>query len=199
MARSSELILGSNSANGQYGIPTDNPYANDGDPTTLGEIYAGGARNPQRFGWDVATGNFSLADIGQSRIEEISRATSGANLGWNDWEGSYFFAITGLVVYRNDAIPQLNGFVLFGDNPSGELFATAADDAATGGQGAIRRVLLSHEGAPTTLLALIQATNAQQGRRAAPRADLRLGVDGTGRVFVLNKYDGVIRVLVRTD
>ena len=32
-----------------------------------------------------------LADIGQNIVEEISLVTPGANLGWNDWEGSYRF------------------------------------------------------------------------------------------------------------
>ena len=82
--------LGSDSANGRYGIPADNPFASnaDGDGGALGEIYAFGVRNPQRFGWDPATGNMFLADIGQNIVEEISLVTRGANLGWNDWEGA---------------------------------------------------------------------------------------------------------------
>jgi glucose/arabinose dehydrogenase len=38
--------LGTNSANGKYGIPASNPFANDGKDDTLGEIYAYGVRNP---------------------------------------------------------------------------------------------------------------------------------------------------------
>lgn len=81
--------LGSNSANGEYGIPDDNPFAGTGG--TLGEIWASGVRNPQRFGWDPANGNLFLADIGQNIIEEVSLVTPGANLGWNVWEGSFRF------------------------------------------------------------------------------------------------------------
>ena len=83
--------LGSDSANGQYGIPADNPFAGDGDPGTLGEIYAYGVRNPQRFAWDIRNGNLFVADIGQNIVEEVSLVTAGANLGWNDWEGSFRF------------------------------------------------------------------------------------------------------------
>ena len=83
--------LGSDSANGQYGIPTDNPFAGDSDATTLGEIYALGVRNPQRFSWDPKNGNMFVADIGQGVVEEISLVERGANLGWNDWEGSFRF------------------------------------------------------------------------------------------------------------
>ena len=34
--------LGTNSANGKYGIPAANPFVNDGNAATLGEIYASG-------------------------------------------------------------------------------------------------------------------------------------------------------------
>ena len=32
-----------------------------------------------------------ISDIGQETVEEVSLVTRGANLGWNDWEGSYRF------------------------------------------------------------------------------------------------------------
>jgi glucose/arabinose dehydrogenase len=57
----------------------------------LPEIYAYGVRNPQRFTWDSRNRNMFLADIGQNIVEKISLVTIGANLGWNDWEGSYRF------------------------------------------------------------------------------------------------------------
>jgi glucose/arabinose dehydrogenase len=81
--------LGTTSANKKYGIPAGNPFVKtDG---ALPEIYAFGVRNPQRFAWDARNGNLFLADIGQNIVEEISLVTAGANLGWNDWEGSYRF------------------------------------------------------------------------------------------------------------
>src|SRR6185295_7276040 len=81
--------LGNNSANKKYGIPADNPMRNT--PGALPEIYAYGVRNPQRFAWDSRNGNMFVADIGQNIVEEISPVTAGANLGWNDWEGSFRF------------------------------------------------------------------------------------------------------------
>ena len=56
---------------------------------TLGEIYAYGVRNPQRFSWDSKNGNMFLADIGQNMVEKVSFVTAGANLGWNIWEGDF--------------------------------------------------------------------------------------------------------------
>jgi hypothetical protein len=224
--------LGSNSANGRYGVPADNPYAGDGNDRTLGEIYASGLRNPQQFGWDPQNGNFFVADIGQNIVEKLSLATSGADLGWNTWEGSYRFisrsevdlanpqgepwitypvaeygqldpllqrqsAVTGVVVPREGTIPQLQDRVVFGDFPSGEIFHIDADNLPSGGQNTMGRVLFRDEGEPKTLLQLIQAKNAEQGRDVATRSDLHFGTGPGGRVFVLNKQDGVIREVVR--
>jgi hypothetical protein len=87
--------LGSNSSNGQYGIPADNPFV--GNDAALGEIYVYGVRNPQRFAWDPQTGEMFMTDIGQGIVEKISRAPAGGNLGWNTWEGSFRFVDRGTV------------------------------------------------------------------------------------------------------
>jgi len=223
--------LGKNSANGKYGIPSANPFANDKRDDTLGEIYAYGVRNPQRLFWDSRTNRMFMSDIGQNIVEEISPVTAGANLGWNVWEGSYRYvnrfvspeaprsdpkvtypiveygqidpllqsnsAAIGGLVYRHTAIKQLAGLLLFGDNPSGEIFYVHADNLpANGAQDAIRRVLLDDNGEARTFLQIIQATNAKQGKKPATRADLRFGLGPDGQVFLLNKRDGVIRLLV---
>lgn len=222
--------LGTNSANGKYGIPASNPFANDGRDDTLGEIYAYGVRNPQRFSWDSKTGTMYVADIGQNIVEEISPVTSGANLGWNVWEGSFTYgarevgtanrrgdgkvtypvvefdhrdpllnrpAVTGVYVYRATTIPALTNKLIFGDNPSGEIFYVDADSLPNGGQEAIRRILFNDKGQQKTLLQLIREKNAAQGKAAAPRADLRLGMGPQARLFVLNKRDGIVREIVR--
>lgn len=93
--------LGDNSQNGEYGIPADNPFADDGNEDILGEIYAYGVRNPQRLGWDPQNGNLFMSDIGQSMIEKVSLVTRGANLGWNDWEGSFRFTGQGQISTDN--------------------------------------------------------------------------------------------------
>ena len=223
--------LGSNSANGQYGIPAGNPFASDGNAGTLGEIYAYGVRNPQRFGWDPRNGNLFLADIGQNIVEELSLVPAGANLGWNTWEGSFGFvsrqavrltnqrgdadmtypvveygqldpllqsqsAITGVHVYRSNAIPQLANLVLFGDFPSGEMFYIQADQLPGGGQDAIRRILLNDGGESKTLLQVIREKNVAQGKPPVTRADLRYAAGPDDQVFLLNKHDGTIRLLV---
>lgn len=221
--------LGTNSGNGKYGIPASNPFAGDGKDDTLGEIYASGVRNPQRFSWDPKTGAMYVADIGQNIVEEISPVTAGANLGWNVWEGSFTYgarevgtanrrgdpkmtypvvefdhrdpllnrpAVTGVYVYRQTAIRALTNKLIFGDNPSGEIFYVDADNLPSGGQDSIHRILFNDKGQQKTLLQLIRDRNAAQGKPAAPRADLRLGIGPQQQLFVLNKRDGVIRLLV---
>jgi glucose/arabinose dehydrogenase len=222
--------LGGGSGNKKYGVPASNPFV--GTAGTLPEIYAYGVRNPQRFSWDPRSGRLFLADIGQNIVEEVSIITAGANLGWNDWEGSYRYisreavnltgpradpkvtypiveygqpdpllqpqsAVTGVVAYRGTHIPQLANLLLFGDNPSGEVFYVNADKLPSGGQDPIRRVVFGISGTPRTLLSLIQEKNQAQGKKPATRADLRFGTGPDGRVFLLNKADGVIRELVR--
>jgi glucose/arabinose dehydrogenase len=81
--------LGNASADKKYGIPASNPFLKTAG--AVPEIYAYGVRNPQRFAWDSRNRNVFLADIGQNIVEEISLVTAGANLGWNEWEGSYRF------------------------------------------------------------------------------------------------------------
>jgi hypothetical protein len=105
-------------------------------------------------------------------------------------------AITGVYAYRQTAIKQLTNKLIFGDNPSGEIFYVDADTLPKGGQDPIHRILFNDKGATKTLLQLIQEKNTAHGKTPATRADLRLGVGPQGRLFVMNKRDGVIRLLV---
>ena len=99
-------------------------------------------------------------------------------------------------VYRSDAIPQLANLVLFGDFPSGEIFYIQADTLPGGGQDAIRRILLNDDGESKTLLQVILEKNVEQGKSPVTRADLRFGAGPDDQVFLLNKHDGTIRLLV---
>ena len=217
--------LGSSSANGEYGIPDDNPFV--GRSGTLPEIYAYGARNPQKFAWDVNNGNLFMADIGQNTVEKLTLVPRGANLGWNTWEGSFRYvgrngvelsdprsdpsvtypvaeyaqpdpllqgqsAAVGVAVYRANEIGPISNMVLWGDNPSGEVWATPADDLPEGGQDSIRRVLFNDDGEAKNLVQLIRENVPD-----ATQADLRMGSGPNGSVYLLNKIDGVVRRLGR--
>jgi hypothetical protein len=56
--------------------------------------------------------------------------------------------------------------------------------------------LLSDKGTPKTLLQIIKEKNAEQGKTPATRADLRFGLGPQGQIFIMNKRDGIIRLLV---
>jgi glucose/arabinose dehydrogenase len=132
---------GSNSTNGQYGIPADNPFAS-GAGGNLKEIYAYGMRNPFRMSFDSANGNLLVGDVGQGQREEVDSIVNGGNYGWPFREGtrdnsvdagrvtppgftslaplaeythSDGIAIMGGFVYHGSEIPALAGKYVFGD------------------------------------------------------------------------------------
>ncbi len=213
--------LGANSTNGKYGIPSDNPFV--GASGTIPEIWALGFRNPQRFSWDRGGAKkMFIADIGQGTIEEIDIGVAGANYGWRRREGSYVFhdpgsvdgnaradagatgftypiaeydhdegaSVTAGIVYRAKGIPALRGQFLFGDIALGRVFTIDGDRLPRGGQTPIRELRLRFGAAQRSLLEQIQLTHPD-----ADRVDLRFGADRSGRVFLLNKQDGIVRVL----
>jgi glucose/arabinose dehydrogenase len=75
-----------------YASPPSNPFVSD---PGRDEIYAIGLRNPFRFSFDLASSpgepRMIIGDVGQDRFEEVDYETvagaSGANFGWNDFEG----------------------------------------------------------------------------------------------------------------
>jgi len=82
-------VDGRNSANGQYGVPVDNPFV--GQAGMVAEIYAWGLRNPYTFSFDRLNGDLFLADVGQNDIEEVDKIIKGGNYGWNIKEGTFYF------------------------------------------------------------------------------------------------------------
>lgn len=146
----------SDTTNGAYGMPADNPFADGGAGAP--EVFIFGVRNPWRFDFDDVTGDLWIADVGQNAFEEIDFLPSGdaqigANLGWNVFEASSVFSgsaidgtvkpvfeygrdqgqsITGGVVYRGKAIPGLVGSYLFADLTAGEVRALRLDLAGCG-------------------------------------------------------------------
>ncbi|WP_010612619.1 PQQ-dependent sugar dehydrogenase, partial [Halococcus hamelinensis] len=69
-----------------YGIPENNPLVGE---EGLDEHYAWGFRNPWRMGF--SDGELYVADVGQSRYEEVDRVVKGGNYGWNVREGTHCF------------------------------------------------------------------------------------------------------------
>lgn len=80
---------GSNSDNGQYGIPLSNPFQRN--QSIPNETWAFGFRNPFGVSLDSLTNEVWIADVGQNDIEEVNKAVEGGNHGWRYKEGSFFF------------------------------------------------------------------------------------------------------------
>ncbi|MGE0359295.1 MAG: sorbosone dehydrogenase family protein [Vicinamibacterales bacterium] len=155
------------------------------------------------LGWNIWEGSYKFVSR-QAVLTEAPRADRRMTYPVVEWDqqdpvllsgGSS--ASVGVIVYRSAAIPQLTGRLLFGDMPSGELFHVNADALPSGGQDPIRRVLFrTAAGAePRPFLAILQEKNRAQGKPAATRADLRFDADAAGRIFLLNKADGTVRVI----
>jgi glucose/arabinose dehydrogenase len=118
-----------------YAIPADNPFV--ATAGARGEIYTLGLRNPFRDSFDRATGDFFIADVGQSAVEEINPGIKGANYGWPSAEGpsnnpaftnpifSYDHtvgqAIIGGYVYRGTS-EGLQGQYFYADEVAGKIF-----------------------------------------------------------------------------
>ena len=124
-----------------YAIPPDNPFV--AFPGVGREIWAYGLRNPWRFGFDSATGDLYIGDVGQDRREEIdiglAARRGGENYGWRVTEGSLCYnpsfncstggitmpvaeyghdagcSVTGGVVYQGCRMPGYHGTYFFGD------------------------------------------------------------------------------------
>jgi glucose/arabinose dehydrogenase len=129
-----------------YGIPADNPLLDL--PGARPEVWAYGLRNPWRMAFDPATGELWAADVGQDDYEFVHVVQRGGNHGWDLVEGFHRFSlgedeplppdlvrpvfeyphpeglsITGGLVYRGVALPELDGWYLFADYVTKPLWA----------------------------------------------------------------------------
>jgi cysteine-rich repeat protein len=133
----------------RYSVPESNPFVGNGAASA--EIWALGLRNPWRISFDRESGDLYIADVGQSRVEEIdfqaAGSAGGENYGWNVVEGSSGCfdppegcdlaglvppvleyatgvdgcAVVGGFVYRGCRMPWLHGAYLYTDYCRGFL------------------------------------------------------------------------------
>ena len=141
-----------------YAIPPDNPHV--GEEGVRPEIWAHGLRNPWRLTFDRLTGDMYIADVGWGNWEEVDfwpgGEPGGMDFGWNYLEGTHptptggvgeipdglvapiheydhndGCSITGGYVYRGEALPELQGYYVFGDYCNGRMWVMRRDGAGT--------------------------------------------------------------------
>ena len=178
---------------GDYGIPADNPFV--GVEGAQEEIWAYGLRNPWRFSFDSTTGLLWAGDVGQNSWEEIDIITKGANYGWNTMEGSHCYSpstgcnqagltlpvveydhsqgcsVTGGHVYKGEQIASLQGYYIYGDYCSGNIWALAHDGSVV-----TDNILLVDSGLTIT----------------------SFGEDQAGNLYILDRQGGIY-TLVETE
>ena len=116
---------------GDYTIPSINKFAADGDPKTLGEIYAYGFRNAHRLSWDLTDGTMFASDIGMNNIEEINIVHEGQNYGWMKREGLFENGVTRPGGALNQLFP-LAPDILDGRTKDGFTYPVAMYDHSEG-------------------------------------------------------------------
>ncbi|HTF22252.1 MAG TPA: PQQ-dependent sugar dehydrogenase [Chryseolinea sp.] len=206
---------GRNSANGQYGIPADNPFAGGQGA----EIFAFGFRNPHHITW-LRSGAMLASNIGQKYIESYSLIKMAGDYGWPIREGSFLHnergninvvyslatddaaaGITYPVIqydhdegnamsdgfeYTGKAVPLLKGKFFYGDIVKGRLFYSDIKEIAPGRQAEIKEWQITLDGKLTTMEKLC----------GDQRVDLRVGRDGNGELYLFTKPDGKVYRLV---
>jgi glucose/arabinose dehydrogenase len=158
----------------------------------INQIVAGG-----NYGWNIWEGSFKYYNREVSTEDQRSDPRMVYPIVEYDHTDPILQrlgAATGIYAYRDKAVPQLTNLLIFGDNPSGEIFYVNADALPKGGQN-FHRILFNDKGETKTLLQVIKEKNVQQGRMPATRADLRMGIGPNGQLFILNKHDGIIRLV----
>jgi len=216
---------GNNSANGQYGIPTDNPFLNSTDPDVLKEIYAYGFRNPHRISWDTEGDHLMLeGDIGEKNIEELNLILPGKNYGWNEREGTFLFNNTlgqdfvfelpsndlindytyPVAMYDHDeGLAIVGGYVYRGDQFP-ELYGQYLFGDIVNGRIFHVPVDSLELGKSAKISSVI--VRDQNGSITSilnevddNRADLRFGTDRAGEIYILTKGDGRIYKIMDPD
>jgi glucose/arabinose dehydrogenase len=135
-----------------YSVPADNPFV--GVAGARPETWAYGLRNPWRITCDRATGELWVGQNGQDLWEQAYLVRRGENYGWSVMEGGHpfypgrtagptpftkptvehphseFRSLTGGVVYRGQAFPELRGAYIYGDWSTGRIWGAKHEKGA---------------------------------------------------------------------
>ncbi len=212
--------LGNNSANGKYGIPSTNPFANN--KNELGEIYAYGFRNPHRITWSKA-GDMFVCHIGHGNVESIDLVKKGNDYGWPIREGTFVVNPYGDLnkvhpLPANDSSYHITYPIAEFDHDEGKAICGGYE--YTGNTVPQLKGKFLFGDIPTGRLFYIDMKDIQQGKEAPikewrvsinntikkfadmfknDRVDLRLGKDAQGEIYLLTKADGKVYKIIGTQ
>lgn len=174
---------------------TGDMYITDSSRRNIEEVNIGKAG--ANYGWEYREGKFKreLTDD-KSKLYPLPK---------NDQEWNFTYpilqydldegqSISGGFVYRGKAIPELYGYYVFGDFINGRIFYadinniepnTLIDNEHV--DNTIRELRLFYKGAEKNMLEILNYDS---------RADLTLGQDSEGEIYILTKRDGMVRKLL---
>ncbi|RPI18885.1 MAG: T9SS C-terminal target domain-containing protein [Ignavibacteriae bacterium] len=129
-------------------IPTDNPFYDDGNPSTGNDdrIWAYGLRNSFDFCFSPVNDSLYATENGAALYDEVNFIRKGKNYGWpvcqgycNPYNPLYqqpmhvwgvpIPALTGIMVYSGSVMPEFNGKLLVADNNFGKIYKCDLGDA----------------------------------------------------------------------
>lgn len=129
-------------------VPSDNPYYDDGNPLTgnCDIIWTYGHRNPFDFCFSPVSDTMYCSENGLNTWDEINVIHRGANYGWNTCEGNFLNsstvnpcnlagavapledwgsplpALTGILYYSSQVMPEFDNHLLVADNDYGRVY-----------------------------------------------------------------------------
>ncbi len=208
---------GSNSKNGKYGIPKDNPFANDSDK--LGEIWSYGFRNPHRISWDESgSGNILVTNIGQHSLEEVNLLKKGANYGWPNREGTFLYDVNGntevvyplpdddsgytypVIQFDHDEGNAVSGGFVYNGTEIPLLKNKYIFGDIPRGTFFYSEVSEIKDGQQTPIYKMTLELNGKSISLAEisadQRVDLRFGKDSSGELFIFTKSNGIVYKII---
>ena len=206
---------GHNSVNGQYGIPSGNPFSQSDPEKTAREIYAYGFRNPHRISWSKF-GQLIAENIGQTNIESVNFVLPGHFYGWPIREGTFaerFFNETCKIysLPANDSIYHVTYPVAQFDHDEGTAICGGFEYRGAAIPELKGKFLFGDMASGK--LFFVNMKDLQLGKQAAikkwdisykgkpttlvklsgnNRVEMRFGMDSMGELYILTKADGKV-------
>ena len=173
-------------------------YINDIGQNHVEEVNVGVAG--ANYGWRVREGTFATGfDVGVPFSGSVFTKPQPSNyvgpIAQYDHDEGY--AIGGGYVYRGAGIPALQGKYVVADIVTGRLFYFEPAGAEPGNPVTLRELRVQVDGREQAIRDAFGHPNTYNP--GTNRADLRLGMDSAGEIFLLTKGDGMVRRVVAAN